>query len=67
MVVIEGLCLGTAFVGCLILGWERASVGMNMSGHGQPMNTGLRVVFCAFTFEEFEALLAIDRVALENC
>lgn len=26
-----------------------------------------RVVVCAFTFEDFEPLLAIDRVALDDC
>ena len=41
LVVVEGLCLRTAFVGCLILGWERAIVWMDLSGPGQHMNTGL--------------------------
>lgn len=42
LVIVEGLGFGTAFVGCLILGWKRAVVRINMSGHGQRMNTGPR-------------------------
>ena len=47
LVVVEGLCFGTAFVGCLVLGWERAVVRINMSGHGQRMNSGPRQLLAA--------------------
>lgn len=47
LVTVEGLCFGTAFVGCLILGRERAVGRINVSGHGQRMNTGLRQLLAA--------------------
>ena len=47
LVIVKGLCFGTAFVGCLILNWERAVIRIDMSGHGQRTNTGLRQLLAA--------------------